>query len=139
MGLGRSELFFRLELAKKVIGITFLVAVSFCGVIFIAVSQIIAGIIFFYINSYYSSLIIKYGFFSQLKDNFLSLLCACLMAFFVYFMSIYIDVGGALARLVLMSAFGFVAYFLFSLFLNYKLLKGIYVRSSGGRGVDESH
>lgn len=139
MGLGRSDLFFRLEVAKKVIGITFLVAVSFCGVIFIAVSQIIAGVIFFYINSYYSSLIIKYGFFSQIKDNFLSLLCACLMAYFVYFISIYIDMGGALARVILMVAFGFGSYFLFSLFLNYKLLKGIYVRHSGGRGVDENY
>ncbi|MDA9053036.1 lipopolysaccharide biosynthesis protein [Planktomarina temperata] len=61
MAIGRSDLFFILELIKKAIGIGILVLVSSYGGIGIAWGLVVAGLISFIVNSWYSGRLFNYG------------------------------------------------------------------------------
>lgn len=58
---GRSDLFFRLEVFKKIVGIGLLVIACFFGITAIAWSTVITSIICFAINAHYSGLFLNYG------------------------------------------------------------------------------
>ncbi len=65
---GRSDLFFRLEVIKKVL-IVIVLAVSWrWGIQAIIVGQIILSIIAYYLNSYYTGRIVGYGLGAQVRD-----------------------------------------------------------------------
>lgn len=61
MALGRSDLFFVLELVKKTIGVVILVLASRYGAIGIAWGIVVAGMISFVINAWYSGINLDYG------------------------------------------------------------------------------
>lgn len=61
MALGRSDLFFLLEVLKKVIGVAILVFASRYGAIGIAWGLVVAGLIAFVINAWYSGHHLRYG------------------------------------------------------------------------------
>ena len=61
MALGRSDLFFLLEVIKKVFGIAILIAGSQFGPIGIAWGLVISGLVSFVINSWYSGIHLNYG------------------------------------------------------------------------------
>ncbi len=65
---GHSSLFFRLEILKKLIGILLLGAACLIGILVIAWSSVVAGIISFVINAYYSGRLLDYGARSQILD-----------------------------------------------------------------------
>jgi O-antigen/teichoic acid export membrane protein len=65
---GRSDLFLKLEIIKKiVITVAILVTFSF-GVKAMVVGQVFTSIIAFFINTHYSGKLVKYGTWSQIKD-----------------------------------------------------------------------
>jgi O-antigen/teichoic acid export membrane protein len=85
---GRSDLFLKLEIYKKIlIAITVLITFSF-GVKALIIGQIVCSIISLYLNTFYSKKLIDYSFFNQIKDLFPVLLVSILMGFIV-FVSIY--------------------------------------------------
>ena len=88
MAQGHSHLFFRLEVIKKILGTALLVAGTFYGVMGIAWSQVIFGVLAFIINAYYSHLFLDYGVFSQTRDFLATLTISIVMALAVYFASI---------------------------------------------------
>lgn len=65
---GHSNLFFRLEVIKKVIGIGILGSACFFGIIAIAWSTVATGLICFVLNARYSGLILNYGTIYQSID-----------------------------------------------------------------------
>ena len=69
MAIGRSDLFFILELIKKAIGIGILVLVSSYGGIGIAWGLVVAGLISFIVNSWYSGRLFNYGASSPSNPN----------------------------------------------------------------------
>jgi O-antigen/teichoic acid export membrane protein len=65
---GRSRLFLRLEVAKKLIGLVLLALASTFGLAAIAWSQVVFGLIAFLINAHYSRRFLDYGAVAQLRD-----------------------------------------------------------------------
>ncbi len=88
---GRSDLFLRLEILKKSIGIV-LMAVSLpFGIIPFLIGTIIHSLICLIINTYYTSKIIHMGFLKQMKDILPVLLVCIVMAVVVYYFLILIE------------------------------------------------
>lgn len=65
---GRSDLFLRLEIIKKIIGVTVLVLSIPFGLLFMCYAEIAISIICLFINTYYTGKIIQVGFLIQMKD-----------------------------------------------------------------------
>lgn len=83
--MGRSDIFLKLEIIKKVIGITALLISIQYGVLAIALTGIITGVISTFINAYPNGYLLKYSYWEQIKDILPSFLCASAMAVLVYF------------------------------------------------------
>lgn len=67
---GRSDLFLRVEIIKKAIGICILIIVMHFNVQVMAFGSVIASVIALFINTYYTNKLVGYGILKQLKDIF---------------------------------------------------------------------
>jgi len=65
---GRSDLFFRVEIIKKVVGICILLIVMNFSVELMAIGNIASSFIALFINTYYTKKMIGYGIRDQVKD-----------------------------------------------------------------------
>ena len=65
---GRSDLFLRLEIIKKVLVIALILLSLHWGIMGLLWSSVIASFLAFFINSYYSGKLIKYTTINQIKD-----------------------------------------------------------------------
>ena len=81
--MGRSDIFLKLEVIKKVIGITALLISIQYGVLAIALSGIVTGLISTFINAYPNGYLLKYSYWEQIKDILPSFLLAFFMAIIV--------------------------------------------------------
>lgn len=79
IALGRSDIFLKLEIVKKSIGIIILLISIFFGVYAIAIGTLIGGIVSTYINAYPNFKLINYGFIEQFKDYLPSLILSLIM------------------------------------------------------------
>jgi len=68
MAQGRSDLFFRIEVIKKVVGVVLLVLASLHSVMAIAWLRLLLGVFSFFINAHYSGVLLGYGPWRQLRD-----------------------------------------------------------------------
>ena len=68
MAMGHSRLMFRLEVVKKLVGIPLLIAGVKFGVMGVAWSTVIFGLLAFLINAHYTRLHLKYGAIQQMHD-----------------------------------------------------------------------
>lgn len=82
--IGRSDLFLKLEIIKKSVGIIILIISMQYGVMAIALSQIVAIIINSLVNAFPNRKLLKYGYIEQLKDMMPSFLIAVLMGAVIY-------------------------------------------------------
>ncbi|MEG2842778.1 MAG: lipopolysaccharide biosynthesis protein [Ruthenibacterium sp.] len=82
--LGRSDLFLRLEIIKKVIGVGVLLLVMRQGVMAIALSAVGMAGIGSFINAYPNTELLGYRYLEQIGDILPSFLLACLMGACVY-------------------------------------------------------
>ncbi|MFI3163492.1 MAG: lipopolysaccharide biosynthesis protein [Bacillota bacterium] len=82
--LGRSDVFLKLEIYKKIMGVTILVIAMPFGLMWMAYSKILSAILSTIINSYPNKKLLKYTIFDQYKDIMLSALPAILMGVAVY-------------------------------------------------------
>ncbi|MBQ9664919.1 MAG: lipopolysaccharide biosynthesis protein [Bacteroidaceae bacterium] len=67
---GKSNLFLRLEIARKIIGVLVLCVTIPMGVLAMCYGQVVASLLFLVINTYYTGKLINVGFFRQMKDLF---------------------------------------------------------------------
>ena len=81
---GRPDLFLRLEIIKKVLGILILIVTLPFGIKALCAGKILSGFISLFINTYYTGKFFALGFVKQLKDLFPTLLCSLSMAFVSY-------------------------------------------------------
>ena len=65
---GRSDLFLKLEIIKKILGVTTLVIAVPFGIMWMCVGKIISSIFCLIINTYYTGKLIHVGFIKQMKD-----------------------------------------------------------------------
>lgn len=83
---GRSDLFLKLEIVKKIIGIGPLCVGIFVGIIPMLYVNLISALICYFLNSYYPGKLIGYGSWMQLKDIAPSFGLATITALVVYFL-----------------------------------------------------
>ena len=82
--IGRSDLFLKLEIIKKVVGIILLLCTMNISVMAMAYSLIASSIISQIINSWPNRKLLNYGYLQQLKDILPSIILAVIMGVLVY-------------------------------------------------------
>ncbi len=105
---GRSDLFLRLEIWKKVIGVIVLCATLPFGLAPLCIGQIISSLISLAINTHYTGKLIQLGFFKQMQGLLPALFYSFSMGAFVYWLTQYID--GNLMKIVVGILAGIVFY-----------------------------
>lgn len=81
---GRSDLFLRLEIIKKIIGLAPLFVGAFFGIFPMLYASIVLSIICFFLNSHYPGKLLGYSSWMQLRDISKSFFIALTMALFVF-------------------------------------------------------
>ena len=82
--IGRSDLFLKLEIIKKVIGIILLLSTMWISVKAMAYSLLVGSLTAQIINSWPNKKLLNYGYVSQLKDILPSILLAVFMGGIIY-------------------------------------------------------
>ena len=82
--IGRSDLFLRLEIIKKVLIVINIAVTWRWGITAMIYGMIVLTFISYYLNSYYNGVLIGYSFWEQLRDLFSYLITAVLMGIAVY-------------------------------------------------------
>ena len=82
--MGRSDLFFKLEIIKKIIGIVAILLSVKYGPFAIALSMVIAGLLATFINAHPNKALLGYSIFDQLKDMFPAFLISIIMGVCIY-------------------------------------------------------
>ena len=77
--MGRSDLFLKLEIAKKVVGLVLLFSTMWFGVMVMAYGLLVNSVLCQIINSWPNKKLLNYGYLEQLKDILPGLLLAFLM------------------------------------------------------------
>jgi hypothetical protein len=105
---GRSDLFLRLEIVKKIIGVcTLCITIPF-GITAMCIGLVIVSVIALYINTYYTGKLLRLSFLKQIKDLAPFFILSILVGLLMYYapISIYND----FYRLVLGVLIGIVSY-----------------------------
>lgn len=87
---GRSDLFLKLEVYKKIIGVTVLCVTVPMGLVAMCVGSVLSSLIALIINTYYTGKLIQVGFFSQMKDLMPTLFYSLSMGIVVYGITYFI-------------------------------------------------
>lgn len=136
---GRSDLFLKLEVIKKIISVTIIIIILWIGggVLDLIWALVLNSVISYFINSYYSSNLLSYSMKSQLKDILPSLIMSFLMGFIVYIVSEVLESYKILpiAELPLLIFVGIITYVILCKVFNkrdlmefYNLLKSLLIR-----------
>ncbi len=85
--MGRSDIFLKLEIIKKIVGVTaLLISIPF-GIEFIAAIKIATSIISTFINSHPNKKLLNYSYIEQIKDIFEPFMVSLIMLLIVYAMN----------------------------------------------------
>ena len=114
--IGKSGLFLKLEIYKKIIGILFLIFTVKYGPLAIAYGQLITNIICLFINSYSNRKDINYGIFEQIKDILPTVFISTIMALVVNIIN-YLNIV-AIIKLVIEVLLGIIIYVVLSYVLK---------------------
>lgn len=120
---GRSDLFLRLEIIKKIVGLCIMFVAIPLGVEAMCWSMIVSSIICLFINTYYTGKIIHVNFWVQMKDILPIFLNSCLMGAIVYFCISFISIEGL--KLIAGIIIGAMYYLLSSYFVSKKEFKDL--------------
>lgn len=83
--MGRSDLFLKLEIVKKIMGLTLLLLTMRISVMAMAYSLIVSGVCSQVINSWPNWKLLDYNYLEQLRDILPSIIIALIMGIIVYF------------------------------------------------------
>ena len=121
--LGRSDLFLKLEILKKLVGLSLLFSFMWISVEAVAWSALIATVFSLVINTWPNKKILGYSLFEQLKDMMPSILLSIFMGGIVFLIGYFM--GNHLITLIVQISAGIAIYIGFS-FL-FKLQAFIYI------------
>lgn len=110
---GRSDLYLRLEIIKKIIAFAIIIVSIPFGVIAICLSVLVYSQISLFINTYYTGKLFDLGYVKQLKDFSKYLLFSIISCLPAYMMT-YIALSNILQLLIGVG----ISFFLYSVFLN---------------------
>ena len=97
--LGRSDLFLKLEVIKKIIGIIVLILTMKLGVMAMAYSLLFTTLTSQIINSWPNRKLLDYGYMEQVKDIIPNIILACMMGIIVYPVK-YIEINSLFILLI---------------------------------------
>ena len=106
--LGRSDLFLKLEICKKVMGLTVLLTTMWFGVMTMAYSLLFTSVVSQIINSYPNRKLLNYSYLSQLKDMLPQIAMSLGMGVIVYCVQ-FIGLNDILTLLIQVPV-GIIAY-----------------------------
>lgn len=107
---GRSDLFLRLEILKKImIVLVLIVAIPF-GIVYMCWGSVIYSLIFLVINSYYTGKFLDIGFWQQMKDITPSFALSVIVGLLVLLISLYVQ--SMFLQLLLGCSFAIFTYIL---------------------------
>lgn len=84
--MGKSDLFLKLEVIKKVVGVVLMLSTMWFGVMAMAYSLLISSILSQIINSWPNRTLLKYGYIEQIKDVIPTILLSIFMGICVFFL-----------------------------------------------------
>lgn len=88
---GRSDLFLRLEIIKKFVGLSLIFITFRFGILVMCMGSVCSSLLCLIINTYYTGKLIHVGFLLQMRDLLPTMLYAVSMAILVYCASILVD------------------------------------------------
>lgn len=116
--MGRSDIFLKLEVIKKVVGLVLLFSTMWFGVDIIAYSLLVSSLISQLINSWPNRKLLNYGYIEQLKDILPSIILAICMGVCISFLP---ALGlNTLLTLILQVILGGAIYIFASMILKYE-------------------
>lgn len=113
---GRSDIFLRLEIIKKIIGVVILIITIPLGITAMCLGMVFSSIICLIVNTYYTSRFIDVGLLTQLKDLRIILINSLVMGGGIYILTSFIDIEGL--KLVMGIVVGFLLYFIGSFYFS---------------------
>lgn len=129
---GRSDLFLRLEIIKKLLAVPVIVVGILWGIKAMIYGMIINTMIAYYLNSYWSGKMIGYSFFNQIRDIIPSFSLAVCMAVSVLLSGSFLNFNliltlmfqlffGAIFVVIISEMFGFKDYLFIKSLVNEKI------------------
>ncbi len=122
---GRSDLFLKLEIIKKIVGICILCISVPLGIVAMCYFSILTSIVCLIINTYYTGKLIHVGFFKQMRDIAPTLLLSMVM--WVIVLSVIHFIANIYFQLVIGIIVGAAIYLAGSYLLKYPELKEVLV------------
>src|SRR5690554_2825047 len=116
---GRSDLFLKLEVIKKLIAIPTIIIGIFFGVKMMIAGMMVNTLIAYYLNSYWSGVKIGYSFKQQVKDVLPSFILALTMGIAVYFLGELLPFS-YIVKLIIQILFGAIFVFVFCEITKFK-------------------
>lgn len=113
---GRSDIFLRLEIIKKIIGVIILIITIPLGITAMCLGMVFSSIICLIVNTYYTSRFIDVGLLTQLKDLKIILINSLVMGGGIYILTSFIDIEGL--KLVMGIVIGLLFYFIGSFYFS---------------------
>ena len=105
---GRSDLFLRLEILKKVIGVCALCITIPFGITAMCIGLVVVSVVALYINTYYTGKLLSLGFLMQIKDLVPFFILSMLVGLLMYYVPT--SINNDLYRLVSGGLIGIVSY-----------------------------
>jgi len=134
---GRSDLYLRLEVIKKILAAPVIVIAIIWGIKSMIIGMLFLSLIAYYLNSYWSGRLIGYPYLEQIKDILPSFILATIMSSIVFVEGLLVPlpplplliiqlITGALLTFGLCEVFHFKDYLYIKGLANEKLRKGNY-------------
>lgn len=86
--IGRSDIFLKLEIIKKIMGVIIILITSKYGAYMMAIGTVVNSIFSSFINSYPNKKLLNYSYMEQIKDIFPSFIISILMGVVIYFIQL---------------------------------------------------
>jgi len=102
---GRSDLFLRLEIIKKLLAVPIILIGIIWGIKAMIFAMIVNTVISYYLNSYWSGKLIGYSFTQQIKDIFPSFFLALLVNALIFSLS-FLEIKSLLIVLIIQISGG---------------------------------
>ncbi|KQO33266.1 hypothetical protein ASF10_18060 [Flavobacterium sp. Leaf82] len=122
---GRSDLFLKLEIIKKVVLIFIIIISVLFGFTGLLIGSVIASIIALFINTYYAGSIIDYTMKQQLLDILPVFVISTCMGLLVFIVNNYLSDYNNISRLILSSIIGIIVYVFLALIFKFQTIKDI--------------
>jgi len=127
--MGRSDLFLKLEVIKKIYGIAVLLATMWISVEAMAYSLLVTTVLSSFVNAFPNKKLLNYSYFEQIKDMLPTILLSTFMGGIVFCLN-FLPIGDVLVLIlqiivgIIVYAFGSVLFKLDSFTYLFSVLKG---------------